>query len=200
MLIVSRLSLYTDENLKRREKMIPTFTSNDLVCKDIENWLMDYIEVNHKFYNYQFPPCPYAKSARVNGLVSIKAYEGKGFRRFVNSCIEQLLADSKKTVCIMVFPSYFKWNFAIKWFVSALNKVLVAKDYYVQFGTALKTKSRYPFSGNKPYFILIVNRLSDVIDGHRALLNTDYYKPWAKHHYDAVVVRREEIYNTYKNH
>ena len=74
------------------------------------------------------------------------------------------------------------------------------KDYYSQYGFALNTKSQYPGLFNSgPYFIVIINKLSDVLSGHQALLNTDYYKPWANHHYDAVVNRRQKMYEKYKD-
>jgi hypothetical protein len=181
--------------------MIHTSINDELVCKDIENWLKEYIEVNHAFYNYKFPPCPFAKSARLKGMISIKAYHNQGFKTFVNNSVDELLNDDQKNVSILAFPSYFKWNLTVKWFINSINKILVPKDYYAQFGTALKTTSRYPWSNGKPYFIVIVNKLSDVLDGHKSLLKTDYYTPWADHHYDDVVLRREKMYRKYtKSH
>ena len=71
-------------------------------------------------------------------------------------------------------------------------------DYYTQYGIALKTKSRYPgLFENGPYFIVIINKLSDVIAGHESLLSTNYYNHWAQSHYDSVVTRRQEFYQKY---
>jgi hypothetical protein len=67
-------------------------------------------------------------------------------------------------------------------------------DLYAQIGSAIKTKSKY--SGlfeTGPYGIVIINRLSDILNGHQSLLKTDYYKSWSKEHYDAVVTRRQEV-------
>ena len=47
--------------------------------------------------------------------------------------------------------------------------------------------------------MVMINKLDPVLDGHRALLKTDYYKPWSKGHYDAVVVRRQKLYDKYKD-
>jgi hypothetical protein len=193
------LKLHADVGHKKMKTH--TFINESLVCEDIERWLIEYIEIDHKFYNYKFPPCPYAKSARLQGMVVIKAYDGTGFKNFINTAVTQLTTDSTKSVCILAFPSYFKWNFFVKWFVGSLNKTLIPCDYYAQFGTALKTNSKYPgILNGKPYFIVIINQLSSILDGHNSLLKTDYYKPWAKHHYRDVVLRREQAYKKFSQH
>jgi len=100
-------------------------------------------------------------------------------------------------------PPRFKHNWFLKRYMKKLNARVVANDLYCQFGTALKTQSRYTGLFNQgPYCIVIINKLSDILDGHRALLKTDYYKPWAPHHYQAVVERRQHTldnYNKVKN-
>lgn len=176
-----------------------THISTNDIKQDIQNWLVNYIEENHKFYDYKFPPCPFARSARLRGLIDIKIYESGGIRDFIRTHLKELIDDSEHEICLMVFPPYVKWLFYIKWFIFNLNKKIVKLDYYAQFGTALKTESKYPgiLIGN-PYFIVIVNKLSDVLRGQQALEKTDYYKPWANHHYEAVVVRRQQIYEKFK--
>jgi hypothetical protein len=87
-----------------------------------------------------------------------------------------------------------KYHFWMKNRIAALNKKIVAKDLYAQIGSAIKTQSQYPgILEQGPYGIVIINRLSDILNGHQSLLKTDYYKPWSMEHYDAVVTRRQEI-------
>ena len=168
------------------------------IKQDLWQWITDYIEVNHKFYDYKFPPCPYAKSARVKGLVDIVAYESGNINDFIQPQVNDLIAGKKYNVRIMAFPARFKWYWQVKNFIVGLNNQIVPNDFYIQYGTALKTQCRYPgWFNSGPYFIVIVNKLSDVIAGHKALLSTDYYKSWAPHHYDAVVSRRQEMYKKY---
>lgn len=168
--------------------------------QDIYDWVVNYIEVNNKFYNYKFPPCPYAKAARLNGLLSIKSYNGGSVNNFIKTTVNSLLEQKTHNVCIMVFPTYVKWFYQTRHFVKKLNKNLVPKDYYIQYGMAIKTSSKYKglFEGS-PYFIVIINKLSDVLEGHKTLLNTEYYKDWSKKHYYNVVTRRQEIYDGNRN-
>ena len=181
------------------KNLLSTFDMKTKIEKDIWNWITDFIEVNHKFYNYKFPPCPYAKSARLKGLVNVTAYTSGSYSGFIDQEIEKFLNDKKYNVQIFIFPSYLRWFFHLRWKIHQLNKQLIPKDYYAQYGWARPTKSQYPgFFKSYPYFIVIVNKLSDVLDGHKSLLSTDYYDQWEKSHYNNVVVRRNNMFKKFK--
>lgn len=178
---------------------MPLEKIHNKIEQDIWDWITGYIEVNHKFYNHQFPPCPYARGARLRGLVDVQVYERGSTIKFIEAKIADLVADPKYNVRVLVLPPRSRWNWTIGKFVNQLNKKIIADDFYAQYGTANHTQSQYPGWFNwGAYSIVIVNRLSDVLDGHQALLTTDYYRPWAKSHYDAVVVRRQAMYEKYK--
>jgi hypothetical protein len=169
---------------------------------DVENdiwvWVKSFIEVNNEFYNYKFPPCPYAKSARLKGLMDVTAYTSGDVALFINQQTEDLITGNKFNVRVLVFPAYMRWFFHIHYHVRRLNTSIVQRDFYAQYGKAVKTHSRY--SGifkNQPYFIVIINRLSDVLSGHQSLLATNYYAQWSKKHYHDVVVRRDKMYEKY---
>lgn len=166
--------------------------------QDIWDWIKEYIEVNHKFYDYKFPPCPYAKSARLNGLVDVRAYSYGSVFGFVKTQAAINAENNKHSVTVLVLPprvSLYPW---FSWFIKNLNKKLIPQDYYAQFGTALKTNSQYDGLFNDgEYSIVIINKLSEILSGHQSLLKTDYYKPWAPHHYEAVVERRQQMNEQY---
>jgi hypothetical protein len=169
-----------------------------LIEQDIWNWIKNYIEINHKFYDYKFPPCPYAKATRLKGLMSVNAYTTGNPIKFIQQQINDLLDEKKFNVCVMIFPSKMKWHYYLHWKIRQLNKTIIPKDFYLQYGKALKTSSRYAgMFENGPYFIVIVNKLSDVLSGSRSLLSTNYYKNWSKKHFDEVVVRRQKKVNKY---
>jgi hypothetical protein len=159
---------------------------NNEIEQNIWNWITEYIEVENEFYNYKFPPCPYAKSARLKGMVDVVAYTTGNPYKFIKHQIEDLNTHRKFNIKVMAFPMRMRWYFHLHFMLNRLNKELVPQDLYIQYG---KTDQ---------YFIVITNKLSDVLDGHRSLLKTDYYKNWAKDHYDAVVERRQKIYEKYK--
>lgn len=149
--------------------------------ENIWQWIIEYIEVENEFYNYKFPPCPFAKSARIKGMVDVIAYSTGSPYKFIKHQIEDLNKDNKFNVRVMAFPMRMRWYLHLHFMLNCLNKKLISKDLYVQYG---KTDN---------YFIVIANKLSDVLEGHKALLKTDYYKNWSKKHYSAVVIRRQQV-------
>jgi len=167
----------------------------DNVEQDIWDWVINYIEVPNEFYNYKFPPCPYARSARLKGLMDVTAYQDGSIKDFINSQVNDIVENKKFDVRVMVFPAQVRWYFHVHSHVQNLNKKIIPHDYYVQYGRALQTTSQYPgFFKGKPYFIVIVNKLSNVLAGHMSLLTTDYYENWSPSHYTNIVTRRKEAY------
>jgi hypothetical protein len=174
--------------------------TSEQIEKDIWDWLIHYIEVPNKFYNFKFAPCPFAKSARLKNLVDIKVYNQGNFLKFIKDNSVNLILESSLNTRIMVFPPYFKYLFFIKWYLFYLNTKFIKQNYYIQFGNAVTTKSKYnSFFKNQPYRIIIINKLSDVLDAKKILEKTSYYDNWNKKHYKSVVLRRDKFFRKYKN-
>jgi len=165
--------------------------------QDIWQWITEYIEVNHEFYAHKFPPCPYARGARLKGSLDVVAWTSGNTRIFINTQTADLLL-SDKTVRVMVFPPSLRWNWLTRWHIANLNKTMIPQDYYIQYGGAVGTTSRYPGLPGA-YVIVIINQLSDVLAGHTALKSTPYYRNWSNTHYHNVVERRQDMYNRYKD-
>jgi hypothetical protein len=167
---------------------------------DVWEWIKNYIEVNNKFYDYKFPVCPYAKAARQKGIVDVLAYTGGNVKEFITNSIISLIADPKLEIRVIAMPPRLRWTWGIRRLIDQINREVITQGYYVQYGTAVKTNSIYPglFNSGR-YFVVLVNKLEPVLEGHRALLKTDYYTPWSKQHYDAVVTRRQKLYDKYKD-
>ena len=165
---------------------------------DILAWITDFVEVNHKFYDYKFPPCPYARQARLKGLVDVHAYTGNPIK-FTQDQIDDLVEHKAYNVRVLAYPYWMRWNYLLRWTITRRNRSLVQDDYYAQFGAAISTQSCYPgLFKNKPYFIVIINKLSDVVNAQAALERTDYYRNWTKKHYHNVVTKRNSIFKGLK--
>ena len=164
---------------------------------DIWNWILNYIEQPHEFYDNKFAPCPYARAARMKGLVDVVAYNSGSVTEFIQQQTDSLI-DSGLNTRVMVFPAKMRWYYHVHWFIKKLNRKLIGQDFYIQYGRAVNTQSTYDeLLSNSPYFIVIVNKLSDVLAGHRALLSTRYYDPWSEKHYREVVIRRDKFREKY---
>jgi hypothetical protein len=164
------------------------------VESDIWRWIIEFVEQNHRFYDYKFPPCPYARQARLKGLVDVQVYQ-QNPRQFVRDQIDNLVQHKDVNVRVLAFPYWMRWNYLLRWQITRRNRSLVKSDYYAQFGAAITTKSCYPgWFKNRPYFIVIINKVSDVIQAQAALERTDYYQNWTARHYHNVVTKRNRIF------
>lgn len=169
-----------------------------LVEQEVWTWITDYVEVNHKFYDYKFPPCPYAKSARLRGLVDVQAYSTGSVRKFIREQTSELVAGRQFNVRVLVFPAWYRWLKPLHWFINSLNKQLIGQQYYMQYGRAVNTESQYPglFRGD-PYFVVIINYWPDVVRGSESLQRAGYYTSWPTAHFDAIVTRRQQALDQY---
>lgn len=155
------------------------------IKQDILDWVINFIEVNHEFYNFKFPPCPYAKAARLAGLLNVTVYETGWLHTYINQNIQTIIADSKYTVTVLALPRRARYYFWLTRWLQYKNQRLVQHNLYAQLGTAR-------VNGNE-YTIIIINKLDDIMNGHRSLSKTDYYSNWTTEHYNAVVTRRHQI-------
>lgn len=172
----------------------------DKILRDIKYWVVNYIEAKNKFYDYKFAVCPFAKQARINGRLTYDVFVKGNMKTFISENVDRLIKHPKHEVMIMVFPPRKKWTIGLKRFFEKINRKAVPQGYYVQHGTAVGTSSRYPgFLNGGRYFVVLINKLEPVLAGHEVLKKTDYYKNWKKSHYDDVVVRRQKLYEKYKD-
>lgn len=173
---------------------------NQQVENEMWDWIKNYIEVPHEFYDYKFPICPYAKSARLKGMLDVKAYNSGNFKKFITDNLRALIADEKHKICVLVMPPRTQWIFGIKRFINKLNAEFIPQGCYIQFGSAIGTNSKYPGIFNQgAYYVVFMNQINWVLDGNKELLKTDYYKNWSKKHYNSVVVRRQNLIDKYKD-
>ena len=169
------------------------YTFNMTVEQDIWLWITGYVEQEHKFYDYKFPPCPYARSARLKGLVDVDAYTGGNPFKFVREQALDLVADPVHRVRVLAFPPVYRWAKPLHWYINHLNKQLIGSNYYMQYGRAVTTSSQYPgLLNGEPYFVVIINYWPDVVRGAEALLRAGYYESWPTSHFDAIVTRRQQ--------
>jgi hypothetical protein len=181
--------------------MTRSYTSNMLaqqVTADIWAWIKNFVEQNHRFYDHRFPPCPYARAARLQGLVDVHACTGNAYK-WTHTQIDNLVANKQYHVRVLAFPYWQRWNYLLRWSITRRNSSLVRSDYYAQFGAAVSTHSVYPgvFRG-RPYFVVIINKVSDVVQAQASLARTDYYQNWTEQHYHNVVVKRSRVFKGLK--
>ncbi|MBX7165041.1 MAG: hypothetical protein K1X74_01710 [Pirellulales bacterium] len=166
--------------------------------QDLWDWVHNFVNAKNAFYDYKFPPCPFAKQAIQQKTLAVEVWESGNVREFIRSCADKVRLSPTLTTLVMAFPPRTKFAWGLTDYVESLNAEMICDDVFLNTGEAKTTVSRYPGSPpNEPYFIVIANSLEAVLQGCEALKKTDYYKDWPAEHYALVVERRQRMYEKY---
>lgn len=174
-----------------------TMSIQDEIEQDLWAWIRDFVTVANEFYDYKFPPCPYARGALLGETVDVAAWQSGDLRRFIRDQAIGLRDAPKLTTRVMAFPPRTQWAWGLSEYVETLNAELIPDDVFLNTGVAKTTSSRYPGSAGSPYFIVVANSLRPVLKGADSLRRTDYYKDWPRSHYEIVVERRARLAQRY---
>ena len=167
------------------------------VVADLWKWIREFVTVPNEFYNNKFAPCPYADMAVRTKAVDVVAWESGDVRAFIREKAEGMRDAPNLTTRVMGFPPRTQFAWGISEYVESLNTELISDNVFLNTGIAKTTISRYPGSGESPYFIVVANSLAAVLDGAKSLAKSDYYKDWPKEHYEIVVERRARLAERY---
>jgi len=172
-------------------------TLNEEIVADLWKWIHEFVTVPNAFYNNKFAPCPYAYLAVKTNAVDVVAWESGDVRQFIKDKGIAMRDAPHLTTRVMAFPPRTQFAWGISEYVEELNRDLIPDNVFLNTGIAKTTKSRYPNSGDNPYFIVVANSLAAVLDGANSLAKSDYYKDWPKEHYEIVVERRARMAKLY---
>ena len=168
------------------------------VEQDIWAWIDDFVTAKNEFYDYKFPPCPFARQAVLSKTVDVQVWQTGGIREFIKDNAIQMRDFRSLTTRVMAFPPKTRFAWRIGDYVESLNAEMISSNVFLNPGVAKTTKSRYPQSASaEPYFIVIANSLDAVLSGAQSLMSTDYYKNWPAAHYAHVVERRARMARQY---
>jgi len=169
-----------------------------LVEQDIWAWIHDFVTTANEFYDYKFPPCPFARQAVLSKKVDVQVWQTGNVREFIRDNAVKMRESPSLTTLVMAFPSKTRFQWGINEYVEELNAKMISSNVFLNTGVAKTTKSKYPGSPSRePYFIVIANSLDAVMSGAEALSKTDYYKNWPAAHYALVVERRARMAKQY---
>lgn len=166
--------------------------------QDIWAWIEDFVATSNEFYDYKFPPCPYARGAMLASTVDVVVYEKGNLRKFIRDQAIAMRDNPKLTTRVMAFPPRAQFAWGIGEYVETLNTELIKDNLFMNTGVTKTKPSRYANSTDQqPYFIVVANSLDAVLKGAKSLQKTQYYKDWPEPHYKIVVERRENLAKRY---
>lgn len=171
-----------------------------VIADDIWAWIRQFVMAPNKFYDYKFPPCPFAKQAVQAKTVDVLVWQNEDVRAFIRVAAVELRNHPSLTTRVMAFPPATRFTWGLNDFVEDLNVELVSDNVFLNTGIAQTSRSKFSGSNpQEPYFIVIANSLDAVLAGAKSLAKTDYYKNWPKPHYAHVVERRARFARKYRH-
>lgn len=171
-------------------------TLHQEIESDLWRWVTDFVSVPNEFYGKKFAPCPYAKSALLEGQLDVVIWRSEEPRAFVLAQANEMThrrAATGITTRLMAFPPRVQRSWGFISFLDALNLRMMGDNVFLNAGIAKTTRSRYPGSQEKPYFIVIANTLDGVLKASDTLQRTGFYSKWPAEQYRTVVERRSRL-------
>lgn len=161
----------------------------DTVKRDIEQWIVNFVEVPHAALG-DWPPCPYARRARLNNEYEVRIGLDP-YYDLVN--ISRWGLNDKKVIVIAYDPEvwpYDQFNHSLE----AVNRgFLLPKDLI-----ALEDHPADPEIVNGvvmnqgTYALALVQSLSDLNDKARAMARKGFYDAWPEDYLQRLFQYRED--------
>jgi len=156
---------------------------------ELDRWLVEFVEANNPQLG-DWAPCPYAKAARLSGMISTKFCEVSELYDVVRESIEIL---EHKDVVVVCFDHHMINPVELQEVVSGMNKMLMPMNYVI-----LEDHPDAPeyVNGVKMNFglcgLLVLQKLSKLNTASDKLRSQGYYNTWDKKALDEVVNWRYE--------
>lgn len=161
--------------------------NQELIVSQLHKWMAEFVEVPNKLLN-DWPPCPFARQARINGTISIKFSAVSEFRDVIRESIDTL---ESKEVVVVCFDHENIDPVTLQEFVAGMNKILMPINYVI-----LEDHPDAPeyINGVKMNFgecgLLVIQKLDKLNNASVQLKEKGYYDTWSQNDLDEVVTWR----------
>ena len=155
----------------------------------LDQWLVEFVEAANPALN-NWPPCPYAKAARLGNMISVVFATPEEFMDVVRESMEKL---ENKDVVVVCFDHHYIDPVTLQEWVGETNRMLMPADYVI-----LEDHPDAPeyVNGVKMNFgpcgLLVIQRLSKLNTASDKLKAQGYYDSWDQKALDEVVTWRYE--------
>jgi hypothetical protein len=158
-----------------------------LIVEQLNQWLQEFVEQPNAALG-DWPPCPYARQARINNKITIKFCEVVEFMDVIR---ESLPALEEKDVVVICFNHNQIDPVSLQEYVAGTNKMLMPANYVI-----LEDHPDSPefVNGVKMNFghcgLLILQKLDKLNTAADQLREKGYYDKWDQAALDSVVAWR----------
>ena len=157
------------------------------IVEKLTKWMTEFVEVpNEKLGS--FPPCPYARQARINNNIDIKFAEISEFSDMVR---ESKTTLENKEVVVVCFNHHNINPVELQEWVSKMNEMLMPMNYVI-----LEDHPHSPEYVNGIHMnfgecgLLVIQKLNKLNNASDLLREKGYYANWSQQDLDSVVTWR----------
>ena len=156
------------------------------IQEQLQEWLTTFVEQPNPLLN-NWPPCPYARQARLNNQIHIVFDSPLEIARYVTSL------DNHDVVVLCFDHTKFSSN-QIELFTRHVNSILIWRDCVVleDHPDALELINGVPMNFGK-CGLMILQRLSKLNTAADQLKEKGYYNTWSRENLDEVVNWRYDL-------
>ena len=155
----------------------------------LDHWLVEFVEANNSELT-NWPPCPYAKAARLSGMIGTVFCEVFEFNSVIRESMEQL---QNKDVIVVCFDHNMINPVELQYWVAEMNQMLMPMDYVI-----LEDHPDAPEYVNQVKMnfghcgLLVVQKLTKLNNAADKIRSQGYYNSWNQRELDQVVSWRYE--------
>lgn len=159
------------------------------IKQQLDQWMIEFVETNNAELN-NWPPCPYAKAARLGNMIGVKFAAVSEFVEVIRESIDTLVNKDVVVICFdhnTISPEH------LQEFVVGMNNTLMPTDYVI-----LEDHPDAPeyVNGVRMNFglcgLLVLQKLSKLNTASDKLKSQGYYDTWDQKSLDDVVTWRYE--------
>lgn len=157
------------------------------IVKKLHKWMTEFVEVpNDKLGNW--PPCPYARQARINNNIGIKFCEVFEFDDVIRESLQTL---EEKEVVVICFNHNAIDPDSLQKFVKDKNELLMPINYVIleDHPDAVEHINGVCMNFGE-CGLLVIQKLDKLNNASEQLKSKGYYDVWTKSDLDDVVTWR----------
>lgn len=160
------------------------------IKEQLTNWMQDFVEKPHPGLG-NWPPCPFARQARINNTIEIRFSEPELLAFDVYKSLATL--DQGKEVVVICWDHNLVGVVFVQELVTALNRELMPKNYVI-----LEDHPHSPEWVNGVYMnfgvcgLFVIQKLDKLNQAAEQLANKGYYQHWDQAALDSVVTWRKK--------
>jgi hypothetical protein len=162
--------------------------NQEQVTQDITAWIQNFVETPHPLLN-GWPPCPYARQARIQGTVDIRigTTPCQDLQEFATNGM-----GAYEVVALVYDP--VEWplaRFRLDW-IAALPQTRSAGLYILEDHPSEQETVNGVVMNQGDYAILFVQSRDKLEAAARQLASKDYYHGWDREYLDGLFEGRED--------